>query len=933
MDFQFIDRLRFDEYRVQLRLKEPARFHYFHGPALNGLLCSALNQHPLGPQIALYPVESGRIDYREGDLYNFGLTLFGQCPDLADYIRSCLSDIGTSPPIGKTLGAFSVAEFKSLPQPPMLMNSGDEVTLQFVTPLRMERQERVKGKQFFDPDFFDLERFLRLLHDRAYDLCKLADSSLPQYQPPDVPKTGILQRSLIWIDAPWHARSKTFGGVVGFVRLRAEMSEDWKCLLWLGQRIHVGRNSAFGFGRYILNPPAESLQHQAAKTILELSVRPSNMMEAFQHVKLNKGQAGSDGETIEDFESDLLGNLDNLSNAVRSGKYRSRPLTGIVMPKTSGKVRALAIPTVRDRILQRAVTQILGPSWDLLLEESSFAYRKGLSRVGAAKAIQKAYNEGFRYILESDVESFFDNVDWDIMEMKLRSLLIQDPVIDIIMRWVKQDVVFEGQLIERIRGLPQGAAVSPLLANLYLDQFDESLQDDFRLIRYADDFVVLCKSKERAQEALEKAKDALIPLKLDIKPSKTKVVNFEHGFQYLGYIFCRSLVIESEKEDKKATFVSTEGLSPEQIPQNSWLTHVDLSKIREIKQPTPTSTLSLAVDRDTIADERFPIYLTDPDIFVRLSGQSLIVSYRNRQQTNDVQIPFSKILAVIDYGKPSITLHAVAKLSQASIPTYFQNRTGKTYLAVPSVLPDYSVWLRQMQFQNNPESVVRFAKAIVCAKIHNHRVLCARRGWDNNAIQNLKELENKCEQAESTETILGYEGRAAAVFFQQLSRNVPGKWSFHGRMKHPPTDPVNAMLSFGYSCLYHHVATALQVCGLNPAIGWYHESRSDYFALACDIQEEFRFLVDGLVLYLLNRNMVAPEDFQFNENARMPVLMSNNFRKFFLGQLEERLMTEFKPDGDSDATVSYRRFFVRQARQLLRLCMHPEKNYNPLRIH
>ena len=931
MDFQFLDHLSFEEYQIQLKLQEPVRFHYYHGPVLHGLLCRALNRHPLGPEIALYPAESGRIEYRTSDSYNFGLALFGDCPKLAGQIRSGLEQVGKSPPVGKTVGAFAVTQFARQDEIQPLPKLPEDITLQFITPLRVERRQPLKGKRFFDPAFFDLQRFLRLLHDRVYDLCKLSGTALPPYQVPDIPEVQVHQKSLIWIDTPYHGERKTIGGVVGFVRFKGDLPDHWKRLLWLGQRVHVGRNSAFGFGRYMLTDSQRSLHLQRAQTMLELSTAPSNMMEAFHHVKLNQGTAGSDGESIEAFERDLLRNLEALTTSVREGRYRSQPLTGIIRPKSSGKIRALAIPSVRDRILQRAVTQVLGPCWDLLMEESSFAYRKGLSRVGAAKAIQNAYNDGFRYILESDIESFFDNVDWDLMEDKLRALLISDSIVDIIVGWMKEDVIFRGQRIKRDRGLPQGAAVSPLLANVYLDQFDESLQDDFRLVRYSDDFVVLCKSKERAEEALERTRQALASLELKIKPAKTRIVNFERGFQYLGYIFCRSVVVESEKK-KETEKPLAEHLTADDIPHNSWLTHVDISRTKEITRPPSLISAPLAADRDLQVDERFPVYLVDPDIFVRLSGQSLVLTYRNRPHTEDAKIPFNKILAVIDYGKPSITLHAVAKLSQAGIPTYFQNRTGQTYLAVPPRLPNYTVWLKQVQRQKNLQAASRFARAVVCAKIHNHRVLAVRRQWDATVTKKLKELEDKCAQIEEIEAIRGYEGRAAAVYFQHFAAAVSPKWSFHGRMKHPAGDPVNAMLSFGYTCLYHHLATALQICGLNPTIGWYHESRADYFALACDLQEEFRFLVDGLVLYLVNRNMVTPEDFHHDDNARIPVLMTTRFRKSFLAHMEERLMTEFKPDANSETAISYRRFFLRQARQVLSLCTDARRNYKPLRI-
>jgi len=934
---QFLDHLKIQEYHVQLRLEDPVQFHYFHGPALNGLLCSALNCHPLGSNLVLYPVESGRIDYARGDLYNFGVTLIGQCPDLAEQVRSCLIKHGQIAPDGKAFGRFSLERFEACdPIRPAPKDLPDACIVQFVTPLRMERKDGAKGQRFFDPRHFEGERFLRLLHDRAYDLCKLSNVDLPPYQLPEIPVISDLKKSLIWIDAPYHGCTKTFGGVVGFVQFGLDASDDWKRLLWWGQFFHVGRNSAFGFGRYLLNPGAHEghrPQIQPAKSVMDQVLSPGNLTEAFYHCKSNQGRPGSDGESIAVFEGNLFDNLAKLSQTLKDGTYRSDPLTGIVLPKPSGKIRALAIPTVRDRVLQRAVTQILGPAWDQLLEENSFAYRKGHSRVGAAQAIQKAYNEGYRYILESDIESFFDNVDWSILADKLRSLLPGNPMVDLIMAWVMQEVLFEGQVLKRNQGVPQGAVISPLLANLYLDEFDESLGSDFRLVRYADDFVVLCKSKERAQAALEMSQEALKPLKLKIQDAKTKIVDFDQGFQYLGYLFCRSMVVEAKKESQATQPLVKEQLRLDQIPPHHWLTQVDLSQAKEISDPDTSPATSLGSQTPAQDPDRFPVYLTEPDVYVRLSGQALSLTYRNKPHKREVKIPLQQILAVIDYGRPSITLDAVAKLSQANIPTYLQNQMGKTYLAIPAMLPNHALWLRQLQWQDKPQQVIAFVHAVVSAKINNYRIICKRRDWDSQSVQDLKNLEQQSKQATTVDAIRGYEGRAAAVYFQQFAQQLPTPWTFQGRIKHPPPDPINAMLSLGYSCLYHHLATALQICGLNPGIGWYHESRSNYMALASDLQEEFRFLIDSLVLQLLNRQMVTPEDFTTNNKGHYPVLMSPACRKSYLGKIEERLLTPFKPDDQSEVTISYREFFVRQARQIVSLCFHPEMDYKPLRIH
>ena len=218
---------------------------------------------------------------------------------------------------------------------------------------------------------------------------------------------------------------------------------------------------------------------------MERSVEIENIKEAYKHIK--KNESGSIHYKEEEFEKDPDNNIGILSRNILQGKYIPSHLIGCNILKKNGKYRALAIPEFRDRLFQKAVNNIIMPSIDRLLEDSSFAYRRGISRISAAKTILKAKNEGFKFAVKTDIDSFFDNVDWNILFKKLDVLFHNDPLLKILDEWIKQPVYFEGKVLIRDRGLPQGAVISPVLANLYLDEFDEILEKNFKLIRYADD--------------------------------------------------------------------------------------------------------------------------------------------------------------------------------------------------------------------------------------------------------------------------------------------------------------------------------------------------------------------------------------------------------------------------------------------------------------
>ncbi len=252
---------------------------------------------------------------------------------------------------------------------------------------------------------------------------------------------------------------------------------------------------------------------------------------------------------------------------------------GFLQRKPDGRVRPLAIPTVRDRLAQRAVGESLNSSIDAIFEDCSFGYRKGFSRQRAARVIEEAKGRGYRYLLDADISAFFDNVDWQRLFQKLHALFPYEPAVELIKAWVRVPVVFDSRRIERRRGLPQGAPISPFLANLFLDEFDEELLGrDFRLVRDREGFVVLCKNLNEARNAREKAQTALERLGFSLHQAKTDIRAIDTGFTYLGYLFCRSLVAE----ETAPAYDGNWDLPPDAAPSASWLAQVPFERVKAL---------------------------------------------------------------------------------------------------------------------------------------------------------------------------------------------------------------------------------------------------------------------------------------------------------------------------------------------------------------
>lgn len=264
---------------------------------------------------------------------------------------------------------------------------------------------------------------------------------------------------------------------------------------------------------------------------------------AFQSVKANRGCAGADGVTISRFEKRQHANLLELIESINNGTYFPLPLLKIMVAKNNGEPRGLCIPAVRDRVVQKAVLAIIEPLLEKEFENCSFAYRKNKSVRQAIYEIKRLHDDGYCWVVDADIDAFFDNVNHELLFKKL-DILIKDMAIrNLLHVWVAAEV-WDGKTIAVLeKGIPQGSPISPILANLFLDELDETLMEKgYRHVRYSDDFIILCKNPEKARSAIDLTNRTLdnLLLKLD----EAEVTSFEQGFKYLGVIFMKSMILK-----------------------------------------------------------------------------------------------------------------------------------------------------------------------------------------------------------------------------------------------------------------------------------------------------------------------------------------------------------------------------------------------------
>lgn len=263
--------------------------------------------------------------------------------------------------------------------------------------------------------------------------------------------------------------------------------------------------------------------------------------EAWKRVRKNKGAAGIDKVTLAAVEEYGAGRLlAELQRDLREGSYRPSPTRRVDIPKPQGGKRPLGIPTVRDRIAQQAARLVLEPIFEAGFSDASHGFRPRRSATEAKEELRKGFIHGRVWALDADIRDFFSNIDHELLIEKVGERVSDRRVLKLLSKWLKAGVMEEGAYRQTVAGTPQGGVISPLLSNVYLHALDLAFQGDENglLVRYADDFVVLCRTEAEARAAETEAREVLASLGLELHRDKTKVVDLREGREGFDFLGC-----------------------------------------------------------------------------------------------------------------------------------------------------------------------------------------------------------------------------------------------------------------------------------------------------------------------------------------------------------------------------------------------------------
>jgi CRISP-associated protein Cas1 len=578
---------------------------------------------------------------------------------------------------------------------------------------------------------------------------------------------------------------------------------------------------------------------------------------AWQKVRGNAGGAGGDGIGMAAFERSAPARLTTLSAALRDGHYRPGPYRHVLIPKKHGGERPLDIPCIGDRVVQAAAAMLLTPIIDPLLEDESYAYRPGKSVGQAVAAIVRARRAGYRWTAEGDVSHCFEEIPHAPLLETLFAACGDHKLVDLVGLWLE---CFAPMGV----GIPQGSPISPMLCNLHLDAVDEAITGHgVKLVRFADDFVLMTKSEGEAAAALEKMAGLLRACGLSMNPDKTHIRAFDQSLRFLGHVFTRSMAWKEVEVDDTPAF-------PDAPPE-------EMLAAYELPAPDP-----VAMDQGEARDRRTNVlYIVESGCRLTIRNEAFVVEAKVEASGEEPARAAQSCLMIhanrldrIEIGPHSSAEWAALSLAAAhGVPVAMTDGWGQTmgwWNGAGDMRAERI--LTQAKYLAHPTHVDTLATSIVRGRVRNQRAMLRRLNRDRKdpdivaaarEIEQVVRILKAAGDALPLETVRGYEGLAGRHYWPALVPVFDPAFGYQGlRERRPPPDPINACLGYLYALLERDIRVAIERAGLHPGMGSLHVARAGNEALIYDLMEAFRAPVsESILTTMAGRRHIKPDQF------------------------------------------------------------------------
>lgn len=569
-------------------------------------------------------------------------------------------------------------------------------------------------------------------------------------------------------------------------------------------------------------------------------------------MRANAGGAGGDGVSMAAFERNAPMRLEALATALREGRYRPGPYRHVLIPKKHGGERPLDIPCIGDRVVQAAVAMLLTPTIDPLFEAESFAYRPGKSVGDAVAAVVRARRAGYRWTAEGDISHCFEEIPHAPLLETLFAACGDAALVDLVGLWLES---FAPSGI----GIPQGSPISPLLCNLHLDAVDEAISSHgVKLVRFADDFVLMTKSEGEAAAALEKMAGLLRACGLSMNPDKVHIRAFDQSLRFLGHVFTRGMAWKEVTVDDEPAF-------PDAPPE-------DMLALYEAPRPE-----AVEADLGMVRHSRLSVlYIVESGCRLTIRNDAFVVEAKTADEERASQgrlMVHANRLDRIEIGPHSSADWEALSLAAAhGVPVAMTDGWGQT-LGWWNGTDDMRAEriLAQARYLADSARVDGLATAIVRGRVRNQRAMLRRLNRDRKdpdiaaaavSIDRVLRI-LKASDSMPNNVVRGHEGTAATHYWPALRAVFDPAFGYAGyRKRRPPPDPINACLGYLYALLERDMRVAIERAGLHPGMGSLHVARAGNDALIYDLMEAFRAPVsESILTTMAGRRQIRPEHF------------------------------------------------------------------------